>query len=256
MQEGCLVADVEIMGQLDSSKTYVQPIFRSLFEIDPTGLGWIPALLRLGNRCSRYIDVGALIQPPQLEYSADSPKDFLKWLACHPEELRWPKGYSIKSAKAIHMRKRLLAGDLDARNAFLTAVEHPPKESPKWWLLEGASRIDCALFTKNALIFIEGKRTERNASRDVSWYSGRHQVLRNLDCARAMATALNRDYYVMLITNPNHAQIGAEVVRPEVVARSLPHLNGLCDEVLRHYLGCTTWDKLVSELGRPETMLG
>ncbi|MDZ4801684.1 MAG: hypothetical protein SGI92_26305 [Bryobacteraceae bacterium] len=161
----------------------------------------------------------------------------------------------MKSARAIEMRQRLLAGDADARSAFLAAIEHPPREWPKWWLLEGSSNIDCALFTTKAVIFIEGKRTERNASRDVSWYAGRNQVLRNLDCARAIATSLDLNYYVLLITNPSQPQIGEEVLRPEVVARSLPHLTGSVDEVLNHYLGCTTWDKIVSGFGLSETML-
>ena len=93
------------------------------------------------------------------------------------------------------------------------------------------------------------------ASRDVSWYVGRNQVLRNLDCARALAASLERDYYILLITNPEHSQMGAEALKPEVIARSLPHLNGRCDEVLPHYLGCTTWDKVVSHLSLPATML-
>lgn len=243
------------MGQFNSSKTYVQPIFTALYETDASGNRWIPELLQLGSHSSSRIDVGALERPPQFEHAAEPPREFLKWLVCHPGELRWPRSYSIKSVKAKQMRTRLLAGEADVRAEFLAAIEHPPNERSKWWLLEGSSRIDCALFTDKAVIFIEGKRKERMASRDVSWYVGRNQVLRNLDCARALAASLERDYYVLLITNPEHSQMGAEALKPEVIARSLPHLNGCCDEVLRHYLGCTTWDKVVSHLSLPATML-
>jgi hypothetical protein len=44
------------MGNRNSSKTRVVPIFDRLFASDPTGLSWLPGLIQLGS-CSSAVSV-------------------------------------------------------------------------------------------------------------------------------------------------------------------------------------------------------
>jgi hypothetical protein len=245
------------MGLLDSSRTFVRPIFRALYERDQTGVTWLPKLLSLANRCPPGLDLGVVQQPPSFEFPAKSPSDFLAWLVMHPADLSWPKNYEIKSEKAREKRQKLLAGDAAVRQEFLEAIRTPPKERIKWWLLEGSSKIDCALFTKRAVVFIEGKRTERSASAEISWYPYRNQLLRNLDCARWCAHQRSCDYYSLLVTTKDRLRIGDRAVKEEIVSASLPHLveSGTSAEVLSHFLGAATWIDIVTELDLPPTML-
>jgi hypothetical protein len=90
--------------------------------------------------------------------------------------------------------------------------------------------VDCAIFTSTTIVFVEGKRTERGASRKTSWYPTRNQVIRNLDSARALASATGLDYYVLLLVeeaNANDPRIAeaTTVTAPETVDASLPHLD-------------------------------
>ena len=111
--------------------------------------------------------------------------------------------------------------------------------------------VDCALFTDRCVVFVEGKRTEAGASRDVSWYAGRNQVLRDLDCARALAAANGLDYYTLLVIEEPAARdprlvAAQQIVNTDVVTKSLPHLTpDERREVLDHYLGFTTWQQIV-----------
>ena len=81
----------------------------------------------------------------------------------------------------------------------LAAIDAGQSHRQQWWCFEGTTMVDCALFADRCVVFAEGKRTELGASANVSWYRGRNQVLRNLDCARSYAASNGLDYYAMLI---------------------------------------------------------
>lgn len=236
------------MGALNSSRTRVQPVFAALHALDASGKSWLPALLRLGGRGAPPADVGKL-ESVSFEYPAAPPRASLRWLVANGSQLQRPRYRT--SASVAEKRERLLAGDAETVSAALTAIEGGASYRRQWWCLEGTTMVDCALFTDRCVIFIEGKRTELGASAAISWYGSRNQVLRNLDCARAIAATDGRDYYTLLVveeygkTDPRHAAVKA-VLDPVTVEKSLPHLSSdERTETLDHYLGFTTWQKIL-----------
>ena len=133
-----------------------------------------------------------------------------------------------------------------------------------WWRLEGVTYVDCALLTPSAVVFIEGKRTELGPSRGILWYPWRNQVLRNLDCAAALAESTNRShYYVLLVVDeelveadPERELAVLDVVAPDTVGKSLPHLsNEARSELMKHYLGATTWQAIIRRFDLDEGLL-
>jgi len=127
-----------------------------------------------------------------------------------------------------------------------------------WWRLEGVTYLDCALITDLAAIFIEGKRTERDLSKEVLWYKQRNQVHRNLDCAAAYAQKEGlRHYFVITIIdrdlmkqNPIRQKEWNTLMSPEVIYNNFPHLNdGELKEITRHYVGVTTWEDIIDRFG-------
>lgn len=116
--------------------------------------------------------------------------------------------------------------------------------------------IDCALITDRMVLFIEGKRTEEGPSAGTVWAPNRNQVLRNLDCARALAAHTRRPHYYVMLVVEEYAETTADerrathhqlVTDPGVVEKSLPHMSAQeREEALRHYLGVTTWQAIVN----------
>ena len=186
------------MGKFNSSKTRVGPIFEELNRRDATGKSWLPSLMRLGCRGAAPELPGLLSTPPWFEFPAPPPRDFLEWLVTHPKKLDRPKYATGDLTK--QKRDKLVAQDPAVLQEAISAIKDPASDHHrKWWCLEGTTSVDCALFTPRLVLFIEGKRTEDGSSPDVSWYRGRDQVLRNLDCARSYAQQRELDYYTMLI---------------------------------------------------------
>ena len=251
------------MRRFNSSITHVQPIFKALYEMDPSGERWVKSLLAMatrGNSLHTAVtenSLGHLVKPPQFEFPVDPPKTYLKWLIEHPENLTSPPVTALKtwSATTQRMRSRLLLGDKEVQAAAISNIENCislPKTA--WWRLEGVTYVDCALITESAAIFIEGKRTERGPSKEVLWYQQRNQIHRNLDCAAAYAQKEGlRHYFVIAIVDRNLMKQGSirqnewdTLMSLEVIYNSFPHLNdGELKEITRHYAGMTTWEDII-----------
>ena len=251
------------MGKYDSSLTRVQPVFNALYEKDPIGKSWVSALLHLGSRSKQATipEIIPLRQPPVFEFSADPPKSFLKYLINNPSKLSSPTSsyWNQCSVNTREKRKALLAGDVPTQTEAIQKIDGVKKlQSKVWWRLEGVTQVDCALIAENTVIFIEGKRTERGASKNIIWYQHRNQVLRNLDCAAEYADQNGlQNYFVMLVvekrlTENDPVRKGEikQVLLPETIESSLPHLTAnQRKEIMTHYLGWTTWEDIVAELG-------
>lgn len=176
------------MGVYESSLTRVKPVLGGLFGSDERG-GWLLPLLQLASMSHQLpsdFEPGPLILPPQYEFSAPPTRSFLHFLLSNPSKLSKPseKVWGKWSSATQSKRRALLAGDASAQQEGLRLLGAAKKLSgPSWWRLEGVTLVDCALFTDNAVVFIEGKRTEIGPSKDVTWWVGRYQVIRNLECA-------------------------------------------------------------------------
>lgn len=245
------------MGNYNSSKTRVQPIFSALYNNDRSGR-WLDELLRMGGR-SPLAAVGVLTAPPCFEFLAAPSKEFLRWLVEHPQE--WPaKWETIKMRGEILDARRSLVRGEPARSEALKAIRDAgpaPSDYSGWWCLEGPSHIDCALFTENAVIFIEGKRTEREPSKTISFCATRNQIARNLDCAKRYGQEKGVDYYALLvIEDGSESRISAAKEIAEQLALSLPHLSSdELQEVEQHYLGFTTWKEIVDTFSLPQSLM-
>lgn len=268
------------MGQYNSSVTRVWPVFDWLFALDPTGRCWLADLLQMGSLSgnvtqSFFRDAGSLL--PELghfgvvmpcplarvlgsdrcnrlgnirnAFERDFPPSgaFLRWLISNPEQLVWPRDTGGRERNfASHTedkRRRLLAGELEARNEALSALDSVGAHGSrrKWWAFEGFTSVDCLLETETLLVFIEGKRTE-GISSATDWFPRRNQIIRNLEVAREMAGDTKE--YAVLICAEQYLEL------PETVWReSLPHLPACeIEELRRHYLGCATWEEISHRL--------
>ncbi|MDF2626493.1 MAG: hypothetical protein K0R39_324 [Symbiobacteriaceae bacterium] len=254
------------MGKLDSSLTRVQPVFDELLTRDP--YTWLPDLLQLphrtGPRHPLPTDPGALIPDHDpYEYPAPPSREYLTCLLKNPaDHVRRPADtYWDKLSKSTRAkREKLFKQDTATLNEALAALDNWPALPQKaWWLLEGRSMIDCALITDRMLLFVEGKRTEAGPSAGTIWAPARNQVLRNLDCARALAACKGLPHYFAMLVVEDYGDSAADLRRakqhqqvtdPDVVAKSLPHMDAHeREEALRHYLGVTTWQAIVARFG-------
>ena len=156
-------------------------------------------------------------------------------------------------------------GDKEVQAIAINSIESCdalPKTA--WWRLEGVTNVDCALITESAAIFIDGKRTERDLSIEVLWYKQRNQVHRNLDCAAAYAQkeGLRHNFVIAIVDrnlmgqDPIRRKEWGTLMSPEVIYKSLPHLNdGELKEIARHYAGVTTWEDIVERFGLKSKIL-
>jgi hypothetical protein len=248
-------------GARDSSLTRVQPVFTQLYRYDPTGSCWLGRLLALGSRAK---EVGLPTEPewwgrltdkPRFELPVLSPRDYLVKLASSPDRLVWPlKGGQPKvfrSAITTEKRKLLRAGDgptQEEAKQKLAKRTAPGGES--WWVLEGRTTVDCGLFASGVTLFIEGKRTETSLTDKIEWDSRRNQICRNLDCLRVLGNKADR-HYVLLVVEEGSPLVGdaEKLDRAFSVAwDSWPHLSeNAARELWRHFLGYTTWQRIVTE---------
>ncbi len=261
------------MGKFNSSKTRVLPVFQALRKRDEYGQTWLRPLLEMAKRDDQAKaakipeDLGLPLDKLSFECPVDPSKAYLKWLITHPERLSSPpqEMWEQWSGETKNKRQALLAGDPEVQAEAIDQLEECSKLPKRaWWRLEGVTQVDCALLTPSTAVFIEGKRTEIGPSKQVLWYQGRNQVLRNLDCAAAYAEIENLPhYFVMLVVDRD--VIGADPLRqkevdnvtmPETVEKSLPHLSDEERiELLSHYLGSTTWQAIREAFGLPEDVL-
>lgn len=255
------------MGEKNSSLTRVQPILGNLLR-RPTA-DWLPMLLALGSRANAcraggFNWVGKLQHEPPaercFEWCVASAPDYLKTLLvstdrlraaaeAKPEILTWSKSQAVNQK-----RKRLVDGDAQTIAEGLRQLDSGRIRSWKgtWWVLEGTTKVDCAIFAEKATIFIEGKRTD-DLKKSVAWDMQRNQVFRNLDALR-VARYPQTDFFMLLIVEESSAaareaenlDCGYDVAVP-----SWPHLSTTEARCLyeQHYLGFTTWQKVIHRFG-------
>ena len=233
-------------GRFDSSKTRVRPVFDALWV---RGRDWLPGLLSLPTGgCS-----DARIAPSDLtlleghwepnESSLDPPVALLSWLIRN-------LGTIATAPIQNEMRQRLAAGDSTTVQDALRRLRSEP--TPRaWYVFEGPTCPDVYLVAQDALVVIEGKRTEPTTTTDTTWLKGRHQIWRHLDAAWEIRG--RRSVYGFFIveseTNsadgcvPEHwRSASAACLTPEVMRSSFPHRSEQeAQAISRCYLGVTTW---------------
>ncbi len=183
--------------------------------------------------------------PNCFEYSIPPTERLLLWMiestggSCRPR-----KGLDITRANAGR-RGDLFGEDevrrLDARKEATRKLlwNGVSRSRHEWWAFEGPTSVDCFLETPEAVLLIEGKRTDTVATY-TDWCSSRHQIARNLEAAQSISKG--KRYAVMVA-----AETVLDVSTAEI-ERGLPHMNP-CERsfLAGHYIGCVTWRQICVE---------
>jgi hypothetical protein len=236
-------------GKHDSSKTRVRPVFDALWT---NGRDWLPQLLALptGGCEDAQIKSGDLTlihghwEPH--EKCLNPPVSLLSWLIRNVD-------LPASTASDNESRQRLAIGDPETIEHALRLLR-TDGASRAWYIFEGPTCPDVYLVARDALVVIEGKRTERSTTIDTTWLNGRHQIWRHLDAAWELRG--RRAVYGLLIVESDPASTDGSVpeiwrsagqacLDPAVLLTSFPHRSA--EEVVaisRCYLGVTTWRKV------------
>jgi len=255
----------------DSSRTRVGPVLGVLSAASTGDPQWPGLLLDLAadpgdhpwhrqdlSVKDRYHHPAAGEKSPK-EKGLAPPVSLLRWLVtgCTP-----PKNGKYGAGEVGLKRRGLVNQDPRIIADALAALD---KSCPSraWYVLEGYTAPDVYLVTQNALIVVEGKRTEAGPTTSTTWMAGRHQMIRHLDAAWEIRG--ERSVYGLFVVE---AAIGTVAVPPvwaaaakatrsdDAIRSSLPHRN-LADQegIRRAFIGVTTWQRVVAAFGLPASLL-
>ena len=253
------------MGIYNSSRTRVVPVFNQLYESDRTGERWLPALLELGDRVP---EVPPVPSRPILiaghrptwgddELSLSPPTSLLEYLVLNVTddqvEGSGDEGFVLQKRQALARKER--RSPVASRLAAIR--NRPPTRA--WYVLEGPSCPDATLIMDDAVLLVEGKRTERSCTSKTKWMDTRSQLLRHMDAA--MESFPGKRVLGLLIVEGNS---GAEAVTPsahwraesrsqvtkQMLASSLPRRSPDVRALLAQgVLGVGTWQALCVRCG-------
>lgn len=237
-------------GKYDSSKTRVQPVFDTLWS---RGRNWLPQLLALPTLGSETNTIRGgdltLLEAnwEPHEKSLKPPVSLLSWLIRNPESL-------VANELNSEERKRLFAGDPQTIDCALRLLR-TENVSRAWYIFEGPTCPDVYLVARDALVVIEGKRTERSATVDTNWLQARHQIWRHLDAAWEIRG--KRAVYGFFIVESNlpdgsvpdvWLRASQECLYPEVLSSSFPHRSSHeAEAISRCFIGVTTWQRVCQQ---------
>lgn len=247
-------------GARDSSKTRVKPVFDLLWaQREP----WVRHLLELprgGCPDARIADedltpLEGFWEPTGKQLNP--PVSLLSWMIRNAGSLR-PAGDAGRGDPADDRRQRLRAGEPAVVEEALRLLRSDAR--PKGWnIFEGPTSPDVFLVTPDALIAVEGKRTELGPTTYTKWLSGRHQMWRHIDAAWEIRG--RRSVYGFFIVEGSPPgkvddlpsvwrQACESSLSDEALQTSLPHRS--LDEakaISRCFLGATTWQAVCESFG-------
>jgi hypothetical protein len=253
------------VGLYESSRTRVAPFFEGLRSLDPSGRSWLVPLLALPNHGSR---TERVVTPPiregawyPREAALPPPRALLHWLVDNVADPARRAG-ALAGALAPETRgpedrrSQLLAGDPEAVREAHARIDQGPA-ARAWYVLEGASQPDALLLTDDAMVVVEGKRTEPGPTTSTTWLSGRHQMLRHLDAAWEMRAGRRLfGFFLVEGEGADSTQVptlwqraALDTLRPETLATSLPHRREAeRTEIARAFIGVATWQAACAAL--------
>lgn len=216
-------------------------------------------LLQAASLKKAIVPVTRLKKPPEFEFAVAPPKAYLTYLLNNLAERSRLTSDEISAKdlsentkeKRLHVLNKNLTVLREAQNNLQISA------SPgNWWVLEGNTMVDCALFFENATVFIEGKRTEKKLTDDITWDKSRSQIGRLLEGLQGFPCR-TENYYVLLIVDddPRYALPLAQELdnNLEFLHKSWPHrTTPEREEMVQHYLGYITW-QACAELAREIT---
>ncbi|WP_309670201.1 hypothetical protein [Gemmatimonas sp.] len=255
----------------DSSRTRVGPILGAL-SIDSTGdANWLRRLLDLAAKpgttpwdaqdltvLQRHHHPAPGATKPT-ERGLQPPVSLLSWLLRN-----FPVAeHTIRGDDRVASKRRALARrDPDTISEGLSELRRAGG-ARGWQVLEGPTYPDAYFVTPDALVVVEGKRTERTVTTSTSWMPGRHQMLRHLDAAWEIRGA--RAVYGLMIVESARGSVAVPdlwanaalaTTSDEAVRASLPHRGPTEQEgIAGAFVGVTTWAQIVLTFGLPAEVL-
>ena len=247
-----------VRGTRNSSKTRVAPVFQALEARGHEDRQWVSRLLDLAASDDRTerpwhgqdVTVESCYYEPN-ERHLDPPVALLSWLIRNlPSEARSIQGTDVTSKE----RRRLASRDPATIERALGLLRRS-RSGRGWHILEGPTYPDMVLMTPDALVVVEGKRTEAAPTTSTTWMPGRHQMLRHLDAAWEIRGG--RSVYGCFIVEaipgdgvdvPGVWREAAEATRSDsAIAGSLPHRSPEEQAaIVSGFLGVTTWQAVVA----------
>lgn len=245
----------------DSSKTRVAPVFDALQRQEA---GWVGRLLDLaaGSSPGRATPWRTQTLHPVDGFWGDKerglrpPVSLLSWLIRNAE--RPPRGSLGPGPAVVALRQQLIDGESSAIEAALASLRRPGAKK-SGVVLEGRSYPDAYLVTPDALIVVEGKRTERGPTTSTTWMAGRHQILRQIDAAYEIAG--RRSVYGLFVVEADIETDATAVparwldalresTSSTAIEGSLPHRGPREREAIANALvGITTWQAIRDAFG-------
>jgi hypothetical protein len=249
------------MGKFNSSATRVAPIFDRLFAADPSGSTWIPGLLKLGSRPAQGF---VALSPPLVaghcqtwgsaELRLPAPLGLLEHLVHNVtvEQVAesGDEGY-------VRTQREALARKEPATVAEALEALRSGRRGRKWYVLEGDSKPDATLEMEDAVLVVEGKRTERSCTSATTWMGMRSQLLRHMDAAMEHFPG-KRVFGILLVEgvggseavvpSPHWAAESKAQYEPAVLRNSLPHRRPAERSALAaSILGVATWQAVCAQ---------
>lgn len=250
------------MGEKDSSKTRVKPVFDALFLKDKTGLSWLGKLLKLPSMLNMELPLFPETLPLNVHAWGDNekalfpPRSLLRWLIMN---LEIPENYKIENRSENTQKKReaLIRKDPAVIREALSLLEHPVLLDRAWYILEVPTYPDVYLETEILVVVIEGKRTEYTSTTKTTWMPVRHQILRHLDCAWEIRGS-RKLFGFFIVEGEGGAdavnvperwmKICSDTISRGALAQSLPHRTlDEQAEIAKCFLGALTWQKICAE---------
>jgi hypothetical protein len=186
----------------------------------------------------------------------------LAWLI---ENVENPSGRSLSANPEVaRRRERILQRDPATMTEALRSLEQNGRAGA-WCRFEGPTYPDVVIETSDALVIVEGKRTERGPTTHTTWMPGRHQMLRHLDAAWEIRGRRSVYGFFVVEAEPgDHGKVPARwvqaataTVSDDAVTDSLPHRSR--EEgagIAAALVGITTWQGIVAEFGIGPAILG
>jgi hypothetical protein len=243
-------------GRHDSSKTRVAPVFNQLCARQDQWIRTLLSLMQFNPERSSSI--------PALDYSfriggwgdaertLDPPLALLSWLIRNLDRK--------KAAEDPHLQRQLLGKrDWKTTCEALRALRSSSATRAPWYVLEGPTHPDVYLETPDALVVIEGKRTERYPTTETKWMAGRHQMWRHIDAAWEIRGS--RRVFGCFIVEGGDSASDVDVPDPwrdafsstiadDALASSFPHRSDFeRKEIASCFVGGTTWQRVCATFG-------
>ena len=248
-----------VLGKFNSSVTRVAPVFGRLFASDASGATWLPTLLHVGpgfraasaSRVDAKLVDGHRPTWGEDELALPAPLALLEHLVLTitPGQV----AASGDQGEVLAIRRKLAARDAETIGVAIDQLRAGAR-GRQWCVLEGASRPDATLEMRDAVLVVEGKRTERTCTSTTKWMGARSQLIRHMDAA--MESYPGKTILGLLIVEGDGGADAVEPsvhwmgeasaqIAPELLRASLPHRSPAeRDRIASGVLGVTTWQRL------------